>query len=252
MVARDAAFSEVAQQRIQSVKRKLLMVALVSAGFVVGGAVIYFSGNGFLESRQNAERNLRSEIDNLSARSTQMQQDAVEAKDAVALHEFLAPKLATNDFSLPRELLTQRMRILSERMNLVEVGVRASAVEEIENSKIKLSNGKEISMQVDLEIQAPSDAHILRFVDALPVALPGFIEIHHLELTREAELHNEVVLAIAQGIRSVTAKGKIGFIWRGIRPNPETEAPAGEQPPAAAPGPLSHKNIHPVRQGGAV
>ena len=219
-------------RRISRLMRNLALSGAIGLGMIAGGAAVYLAGEAYYKSRESAKTQLKNQISGITSQTGQMELDAKEAKDAIALNEALHNSIQSNDLSLSRDILTQRIGQLSEEFFLEEVGVTASGVRDVTLNPLTLAGGKEISMLVDLDISAASDAQIYRFMDALPAAVPGYVEMMAFTMEKEGTLRPEMLLALAQGVKSGLVKAKITFVWHGIKPNP----PAADPNAAAAPG----------------
>lgn len=208
-------------------------VALVISGGIFAAAAFY--EGSVLTKKNEAEAKLKQDDGLLSNLRSQMDQSG-EAENKFSA---LRGGREAADFSASFEDLQNFLRITKDRYR-ISADLKITKDEPTDKAELKnFPYDVLLRRNLELKVQAISDAHIFSFIHDLEQSAPGLIRIDKLEIKRAAptaDLTDQTINTLKTGATPLLVDATIVMTWIHFEPKKSANTnAAGGTPPAGVP-----------------
>lgn len=216
--------------KVLGAKRVFTLVALFLLNAVLAGSLYYVvipqrdDTQTELNKVKGAISNRRTEIATLKAEYDQIQQQKA-----------LFGELEQSGFFNKQDRIEARhtMDAIQSKSKVLAARYTINAVEVVDNPLAAVSDHVILHSPVNVTIDALDDMDIYSFMYWIENSFPGNASISNVSIERKADVEENALKQIGNGVPVVLVTGAVNFSWNTMVPRSDVPQAPGQQPPAA-------------------
>lgn len=215
--------------KLAALKKRLIKVSIASviivASLGAGAAAIYsWSGNVAAEKKKSEST--------LAATRRDISQREEKAKESIKIqeryNEIKAKQGSDQMLDINSEIGKAWIAQAGIDTRLVDMTGKFSTNKAVANPDFNRKSLITVQSSVDANIIAMTDEDLIRFVEKVYRDFPGYVKIIGLDMTRENDITDDILVSIPTVGKPSLVNGKMQFIWLGVKPVANADAKPAE------------------------
>lgn len=205
-----------ALSKLADLKKNLIILGAIYAVLLTIAGAGYWLLNNMQEAKERQFDKIQRQVNTQNSKVVELQQKIQEFREAEKLWETLKTKHAIREglqFDLAKETLNEleRKYHFSEPIKIdLSPSIELSDVYQTKDITIVSSN-------VQIKFSAVTDEFVFRFIEALQVYFPGYINIESFDLRRASSVNDEALNRIYRGELPSLVSAELLFKWQDLK-----------------------------------
>ena len=217
--------------KLKALQKRLIKVSIASVIVVAllgaGAAAIYSWSGSLAAEKKKSESTLASTRRDITQREEKAK-ESIEIQERY--NEIKAKEGSDQLLDINSEIGKAWIAQAGIDARLVDMTGKFSTNKAVTNPDFNRKSLVTVQSNVDANIIAMTDEDLIRFVERVHRDFPGYVKIIGLDMSRESDITDDVLVSIPTSGKPSLVNGKMQFIWLGVKPvaNADVKPAEGE------------------------